>query len=226
MLGAQASQPAIPQLTGPVIDELQLLSPSEKQNLESYIRAQQNIAQLEVWITRSLGGNDIAPVAYAAVQKWKLGTEKRDNGILLLVAPNEKRMRIEVGRGLEGNVPDILAGRIVDQILRPAFRQNHFYEGIRLALEKIVALASGDKAALAASPETDPNSGNGISGIFFFLLIFFVFIFMARRRRGIFWGGSGWGGGGWSGGGGGFGGGGGWSGGGGSFGGGGASGSW
>jgi uncharacterized protein len=138
---AAAAEKTIPQLTGPVIDEMHLLNAEETKLLGDYILSQKDIVQMQVWIT-SLDGGDLEKISYRAASKWALGTEKSDNGLLMLVAPQEKRMRLEVGRGLEGAIPDILAGRILDTIARPNFRANQYYLGIQTSLEYVVALAS------------------------------------------------------------------------------------
>jgi uncharacterized protein len=225
----------IPYLSGPVIDEAHLLKANEKAELESYIRQQQDLMQLQVWIISSLDGDSIERVSYAAAQKWQLGREKKNNGLLLTIAVQDRRMRFEVGRGLEGSLPDILAARILDYVIRPAFRAGRFYEGIRSALDKAVTLVSGGEDAaklregLSRQGKGEQLNGRGLAILFVFFIVIFIMQTFSRRRygygNGMYWGGGG--GGGWgSGGGSSWGGGGGWSGGGGSFGGGGSSSSW
>ncbi len=220
----------IPYLSSPVIDELGILSANENRELSEFIQSQKNLIQIQVWVT-SLEGESIEGLSYRAATKWALGTEKRDNGILFILAPNEKRMRFEVGRGLEGDVPDILAGRILDNIARPQFREGRYYQGIRGSLDQLIVLAAGGTQAeeLKKHLAKPQRSRKGLPA--WLTLLIFVFVMgagflqslMGHRFRGSrnhYWmGGSmgGWGGGG---------GGGGWSGGGGSFGGGGSSSSW
>jgi uncharacterized protein len=220
------AEKAIPFLSSPVIDDVGILTIMEKRQLSEYIQSQKNLIQMQVWIT-SLEGESIEGLSIRAAKNWALGTEKRDNGILMLIAPAERRMRIEVGRGLEGDIPDILAGRILDLIVRPKFRENKFSDGIREGLNELVVLASKGPQAEEAKKylSEEPDNHKGIPFpfiVFFFLIIIFNLIF-GRRRRGFFssgyYGGGGWGGGGGSSGGS-------WSGGGGSFGGGGSSSSW
>ena len=225
----------IPFLSGPVIDEARLLKVNEKAELESYIRQQQDLMQLQVWIFSSLEGDSIERISYEAAQKWKLGREKKDNGLLLTIAVQDRRMRFEVGRGLEGSLPDILAGRILDYVVRPAFRGGQFFEGIHSALEQAVTLVNGGEDAaklregLSGRGKEEKLNVRGLFILVIFFLVIFIMQSFSRRRygygSGIYWGGGGggWGSGGgssWSGGGGG------WSGGGGSFGGGGSSSSW
>jgi uncharacterized protein len=117
----------VPYLSGPVIDEAHLLKANEKSELEAYIRQQQDLMQLQVWIISSLEGDSIERLSLAAAQKWQLGREKKNNGLLLTIAVQDRRMRFEVGRGLEGSLPDILAARILDYVIRPAFRAGRVY---------------------------------------------------------------------------------------------------
>lgn len=220
------AEKAIPYLSSPVIDDVGILSSSEKESLADYIRTQKALLQMQVWVT-SLEGESIEGLSIRAAKQWALGTEKRDNGILFLIAPAERRMRIEVGRGLEGDIPDILTGRILDLMVRPSFRQGQYAMGIRQALEELVVLASGGPQAEKAKEElSKESSGLKVGGLFqiiLFFVLFFLFGGLSRRGRygssGIWYGGGFGGGGGSSSSGG-------WSGGGGSFGGGGSSSSW
>lgn len=216
-----------PYLSGPVIDDLGMLNASEVRQLDQYIREQKDLVQMQVWIT-GLEGEAIESVSYRAAKEWKLGTEKGDNGVLLLVAPKEKQMRLEVGRGLEGDIPDILAGRILDYVARPNFREGRFFKGIFDSLQEVVVLAGKGPEAGKLREKLTEKPGRKFD--FFtivqiiFVLLFLRPLFWRRRRSHGLWavGSSGF----WGGGGGGFGGGGGWSGGGGSFSGGGSSSSW
>lgn len=228
------SELEIPYLSGPVLDSAQLLTPAELAQLEGVIRNQLPAAQIQVWTVKSLEGEEIDQVSIRAVDKWKLGVKGKDNGALLLIAISERRMRIEVGRGLEGVVPDALAGRIVDRILKPHFRNREYAQGIQGAVEAIGELArseqpgalKGDAAALVGHSKREIPMG--ILRVLFPFLFFGIILLLrilgggggSGFRRGG-WGGGSWGG--WSGRGGG---GGGWGGGGGGFGGGGASGDW
>ena len=158
--------------------------------------------------------------------KNKIGTKKNDNGVLFVVAKNDKKLRIEVGYGLEGALPDALASSIIRNVVVPYFKQNDYYDGISSGINAIILATKGEYKA-----EKQTHSRDHVSGVtILFLIIFLFFNFFRRGRRGFggpfFFGGLGGGGfssGGFSGGS--FGGGG-FSGGGGSFGGGGASGGW
>jgi uncharacterized protein len=124
----------IPELSGPVIDEVGLLNSEEANQIANLIRALQPQVQAQVWIFSELDGEPIEGLSIRAAEKWKLGTAKNDNGLLILVAVTDRRMRIEVGQGLEGDIPDAFAGRVIDQVVKPAFRSKNYYEGFVKAL--------------------------------------------------------------------------------------------
>ncbi len=240
-----------PPLTGRVVDAANILSPEIEAQLTT------KLAQLETETTRQLvvttlqdlQGYDIADFGYRLGDHWKIGQKDEKNGIILIVAPNDRKVRIEVGPGLEGIVPDVLASRIIRNAIVPRFKANDYPGGIVAGTDAIIGLIKlppGEamkQAKQSQQQKRGSNDGVDIGTILFWLFIFFFVILpvispiiFGRGRRGrrygngpvIIWGGgSDWGGGGsgW-GSGGGFGGGGGFSGGGGSFGGGGASGDW
>lgn len=228
--GAQGAEFKLPRLTGPVLDTVGYLTPRDYQQLSQllYQLNERNIVQLQVVIVPDLQGLPIETVSLQMVDKWKLGDKKRDNGVLFLISDREKRLRIEVGQGLEGAIPDVIAKRIIEDQVAPYFRQRQMSEGVMVGALSIVHLADKEFAdqAAPAVPQTKKKLGSGAILLIVFLLIIFNLIF---GRRGMFLGGGGYrGGGGFGGGlgGGGLGGGGGWSGGGGGFSGGGASGGW
>jgi uncharacterized protein len=212
--------------------------------LEQFERDTSN--QLLVWIDRKVPENFVLEdFTVRAYQKWRVGQEKQDNGAVLFVFSDDRKLRIEVGYGLEGVLPDITAKRIIEDEIVPRFRAGDYPGGIESGVDAMIAATKGEyKGTGKTVDERSRNRGlpiQGCAGPLFFLLIFIILPMLARRHRRAWrtFGGSGWwtggggfggfGGGGWSGGGGGGwsgGGGGGFSGGGGSSGGGGASGSW
>ena len=212
----------VPRLTGPVVDEANLLSSATKNSLESllYRYKSDTSNQVQVLIVESLEGDAIENFSIQVTDKWKLGDEKKDNGVLFLVAVKDRKLRIEVGQGLEGELPDILAGRIIESV-KPYLKSGNFDEGIYVGTELIIKSLKGEKIPAAASGR------KGIPFIQLFVMILVVIWFMLNK---FFWFlpfmGGGRRSGGFYSGGGGFSGGGGWSGGGGGFSGGGSSGSW
>jgi len=206
--------------------------------LEQFERDTSN--QILVWIDRKVPENfTLEDFTVRAAEKWKAGQAKTDNGAVLFVFVDDRKLRIEVGYGLEGVLPDITANRIIQGEIVPRFRSGDYPGGIEAGVDAMIAATKGEYKGTGTT--VDEQSGRRglpkLSGCIvpaLFLLIFFVLPLLARKRsrRGRTFGGSGWwmGGGGFGGGGGGGGfsggGGGSFSGGGGSFGGGGASGSW
>lgn len=219
----------VPALTGPVMDQVNLISPQTKNRLEQSIRQLQQTEQIQiqVFITQSLNNEDISSVAIQIFDKWKLGDAKTDKGLLFLIAPNEKKLRIEVGQGLEGDLPDIRAKRIISDIVRPYFQRGEFDLGILQGVASIQSYvaAGGTDLNAEGQQQQQPRAGKKSSGggawVFFLLIGLWILIFMISPATGlqilfmVMSGGRG-----------GRGGGGGWSGGGGSSSGGGASGDW
>lgn len=220
----------VPVLQGPVMDQAGLISPAHQVEIEELARRYQNqgVAQIQVLTLPDLQGESIDQASIAITDQWKLGTAEKDNGILLLVSLNPKKIRIEVGQGLEGNIPDVIAKRIIRDVMAPYMREGDPSLGIKMGVYEIASYIDPN---VEQAPARGKRSARGKIDLFvtviMMLAIFLSFIF-PRRRQSFF----GRGRGGWSGGGvgglGGFGGGtgGGWSGGGGGFSGGGASGDW
>lgn len=240
-----ATAPAqdFPPLTGRVVDRANILPPAAETQLTQRLAALEASTgrQLVVATLPSLQGYEIEEFGYQLGRAWGIGREGEDDGALLIVAPNERRVRIEVGYGLEGMLTDALTGQIIRREILPRFRQGDLSGGVvagtnaLLAQLQLPAEEARANAAAAAEREGDGSSA-GLWIWLAFILIFFVLPMLGggrgrrRRRRGMpvmLWGPGlgGWGGGrGFGGGGGGFGGG--FSGGGGGFGGGGSSGGW
>ena len=178
-----------------------------------------------------LGGEEIEPYANALFRHWKLGQSQKNNGALFLIAPQQRRMRIEVGYGLEGVLTDITAKLIIANAAAPRFKKGDYDGGVTSAVDDIVTALTTDKADWKPEmkPQGDASDGDFVTPLLAFLFILFFIWRLNRRGRRT---GGAWivpfNTGGWSsgGGGGGFSDGGGFSGGGGSSGGGGASGSW
>lgn len=225
----------LPELTGPVVDQMDLLRPLEKEQLERMLTKMYETGriQMAVFITRSLEGLDIESYSISVAEKWQLGRKGQDQGLLMVIAPAERRMRLEVGYGLEGDITDAFSRQVLDDVVVPYFRKQRYGDGLMLATQaiaeklKLEGLDAPVKNPLAkSSGRSTPAKLIVLLFLIFWLMLFFRGLFLP------FGAGSGWGyrgrnGGGFGGfGGGGFGGGGGFSGGGGGFGGGGSSSSW
>jgi uncharacterized protein len=230
-------------LTGRVVDQAGVMTAQSRSDVEAKLKDIEDKSgiQLVVATVKSLQGGDIETYANQLFRFWRLGEAKKNNGVLLVVAPTEHKVRIEVGYGLEGTLTDALSSVIISSAIIPRFKSNDFSGGIERGVDGIISVLSGDTAdwqpkvdVRADDPSADINKLFPI--LFFVLTIIFVRYlmgsvhgtpsgtFVRRGGRTVFvpYVGGSWGGG-FSGGGG-FGGG--FSGGGGSSGGGGASGGW
>lgn len=227
-LGSWAqAQFKVPTLTGPVVDQVGYLTRGDRQELMQllYDFNKRGKAQVQVLIVPDLQGYPIEQVSIQITDQWKLGDKTKDNGVLFLIAAQERAMRIEVGQGLEGAIPDITAKRIISDQVIPLFRAKRFSAGVVVGVHEILRLADQE---FADQNNLQEKSDGGDIPILVFVVLFIIISILGRFGGGrgrYYHGGGGWGGGGGLGGGG-FGGGGGWSGGGGGFSGGGASGNW
>lgn len=223
----------VPTLTAPVVDQADVLSPNLKSDLDTALK---NIKasggpQITVLVVSSIDPLTIEEAAIRVAKKWGLGTADKDNGVLLMVAYKERKVRIEVGQGLEGDLTDAYSRRIIDQNIVPAFRSGDYDAGIAGGIQGILLrmdppLVLEDylsRKHMIEKPRQGLRDGRIYLIVLFLLLIFFLGPYIGggggRGYRG-----GGYYGGGFGGSGGGFGGG--WSGGGGGFSGGGSSGSW
>ncbi|ATQ41196.1 TPM domain-containing protein [Caulobacter mirabilis] len=245
--------PTFPKLTGRVVDDANILSPATEQALTEKLKTLEDTTgrQLVVATLPSLQGYEIEEYGYQLGREWGLGAKDRDDGALLIVAPNERKVRIEVGYGLEPVLTDALSSVIIQSAILPKFRDGDMEGGIVAGTDAILQQLSlpDDQAKAVVAKAADQGREVDGGSLAPFVVLFIVFMVIAniigafsrrRRRRsglgdvltgavlGSLLGGGrdhdDWGGGGWGGGG--WSGGGGFSGGGGSFGGGGASGGW
>lgn len=225
-----AAAPSFPALTGRVVDQAGLLPPRHEQELTTKLKALEDKTtnQFVIVTLKSLGGYEIRDYGYQLGRHWAIGQKDKNNGVLLIVAPKERKVSIEVGYGLEGTLTDALTKLIIENTILPRFKDGNMSLGIRNGADDLIRAISGEAQQVMTRIEKDKKTESLIVGIIF--IIFFgvaLFIMLSnlfgtsagsnRRGRSRGWSS---GGGGWSSGGGGF------SGGGGSFGGGGSSGSW
>lgn len=221
---------------GRVSDYAKILKPEEISTIEAILLnyERETTNQIVIAIFKSLEGWDIEDFSIRLAEKWKIGQKGKDNGIIIVVAMKERKVRIEVGYGLEGVVPDITARQIIDREIAPHFRKSDYFNGLRNGVDALIKAIGG---------EYKVEKGKSGEVIVALIILFIVMVFLLQILAGLsygltytrskgrwhrrysvwdsFWGGffGGWGsGGGFSGGG--------FSGGGGSFGGGGATGSW
>jgi len=136
----------VPPLTARVTDQTGTLDSAQAQALEAKLAAFEKSkgSQFAVLIVPTTGDETIEQFSIRVVDQWKLGRKGVDDGALLLVAKDDRKARIEVGRGLEGVIPDAIANRIIDEDLRPKFREGDFAGGLQGALDRMIGLVNGE----------------------------------------------------------------------------------
>ena len=165
----------IPQLKGYVNDYADIISPSAEQRLEEELRSfeQTDSTQLVILTIPSLEGEVIEDFSIRVADAWKIGQAVKDNGIILLVAKEDKKMRIEVGRGLEGRLTDLVSGRIIDLAIKPGFKRGDYDQGFLMGVSALIDAARGE---FKAEDEQIPDRGKGHAPIFTFLIFIIVFL--------------------------------------------------
>lgn len=160
--GAIFAQTDIPYMTGRITDNAEILSPETIQSLseilkEHEIRTSNQIAVLTV---STLNGEAIEDYAVRVFEAWKLGQKEKDNGILIVVVPDDRKMRIEVGYGLEGTLPDGKAGRIIRHVMIPKFKKGDYDGGIAAGVRAVInVLEGGEMPQSELSSEPDEEKG-------------------------------------------------------------------
>lgn len=176
---AFAQDVPVPALTSPVTDLTQTLTAEQRASLESRLRAYeaQKGTQIAVLIVPTTQPETIEQYSIRVADQWKIGRERADDGVILLVAKNDRAVRIEVGTGLEGALPDVLASRIISQVIVPRFRQGDFAGGINEAITRIIALLEGEPLPEPERrfPERAPQGFGGLGNALPVLLMF-VFV--------------------------------------------------
>jgi uncharacterized protein len=184
LLAVVAAAADLPALTGRIVDNARLLDAGTAAELESKLadlEAKSGI-QLVVATVPSLGGEEIEPYANRLFRAWKLGEKTRNNGVLLLVAPTERRVRIEVGYGLEGTLTDALSQVIIANAITPRFKAGDFADGIRRGVDDIITVLTTDASEwqkrpslrVDASPQHQGINKLALAGIALFLVLMIV----------------------------------------------------
>ncbi len=181
----------VPALRSAVTDQAGILSPATRQQLESALRQLQSVGgtQLAVLTVPDLAGLTIEQASIRVVDAWKLGGEQSDSGVLLLVARDERKVRIEVGQGLEGSLTDAYSKRIIDEAITPLFRQGDMNGGVTIGVYQIARLTNPDidlrpylEGQLGRAGARSRSDGGPFQTIFFGLLMLAVF----SMRMGFF----------------------------------------
>ncbi len=165
LAAAAASAADVPYLSGRVVDEADILSPATREKLTATSKAHedQTTNQVVVLTVPTIGGESIEEYANRVFETWKLGQKGKDNGVLLVVVPNDRKLRIEVGYGLESALPDVDAARIIRNQITPRFKADDFDGGVTDGLEAIVARLEGRGGAVGdAGGTASPSTAKGI----------------------------------------------------------------
>ncbi len=170
--GFASAEIAVPYLSSRVVDLAEMISPAGEQALEAELAQLEKDkgAQVAVLTVPSLEGEPIESFALRVAEAWKLGQQKQDNGAILVIARADRQMRIEVGYGLEGAIPDVIAKRILSERLTPRFQAGDFDGGVAEAVSTLDGLVRGEPDAL---PEESSSSGGGMN-LFVVLFVGFV----------------------------------------------------
>jgi uncharacterized protein len=183
--GRAVAAPVLPELSGRVVDSAGLLSAGARAELDLALEAfeAKTTDQIVVVTVSSLQGYPIEDFAVALGRKWGIGQKGKDNGVLMLVAPNDRKVRIEVGRGLEPLLPDGKAGTIIRQTILPAFRRGDFAGGLKAGVADIQAALTKDPAELEARSKRPPPpiDYSGYVVLALWLAIFAFVIYMQIR---------------------------------------------
>jgi uncharacterized protein len=184
------AQVEIPPLRAPVTDLTGTLTQDQIATLEQRLRTfeQQKGGQIAVLLVPTTQPETIEQYSIRVAEAWKLGRRDVDDGVLLVVAKDDRAVRIDVGYGLEGALPDVLANRITDQVIVPRFREGDFYGGVTAALDRIIAVIEGEPLPEALRrPQERAPEGMG-SALPVFLMLLFVVSGLLRRMFGAFGG--------------------------------------
>jgi uncharacterized protein len=169
-----------PPLTGRVVDQADVMTAESRSDIEAKSKDLEDKSgiQLVVATVQSLQGSDIETYANELFRFWRLGQAQKNNGVLLLVAPAEHKVRIEVGYGLEGTLTDALSSVVISSAIIPRFKTNDFSGGIVSGVDGIVSILSGDTADWQPTVGVRPDDqfGTGLFVVLFFIFIFIIII--------------------------------------------------
>jgi uncharacterized protein len=168
----------VPALKGRVNDYAQILSPATIQQLDNALSyfEQQESTQIVVLTVPTLEGDSLEDFSIRVAESWKIGRKKLDNGAILLVAKQEKKLRIEVGYGLEGKLTDLASSQIIRDVIAPQFKQGNFDQGVIDGVTAMMAAVKGEFDIKASPPPRKNTQNNDLGSLIMPLIIFFVVV--------------------------------------------------
>lgn len=169
----------VPPLKGRVNDYAGILSPATAQQLEAMLENFEatDSTQIVLLTVPSLEGDSLENFSMRVVESWKIGQAKLDNGALLLISKNDRKLRIEVGYGLEGTLTDLTSGRIIRDVIRPRFKEGNFDQGVMDGLSAMMAAVKGE---FTASPSSNKQRQSNVDPGAFFIMAIIVFSILGR----------------------------------------------
>jgi uncharacterized protein len=183
-LFALAEDRPIPALTGRVVDETQTLTEEQKRALAAKLQAfeQRKGSQIAVLITGTTFPEPIESFSIRVADTWKIGRKVVNDGILVVVAKSDRVMRLEVGYGLEGAIPDAMARRLIDEVFIPGFREGNFYEGLDAGVDRMIKVIDGEPLPEVSQPKAGRGDLRSIES-YFVLFIVATLAFGGLLRR-------------------------------------------
>jgi uncharacterized protein len=181
-----ASALEVPALKSRVNDYADMISPEAESLLEERLKSfeMSDSTQVVILTVNSLEGDALEDFTIRVAEKWKIGQTKKDNGVILFASKNDRRMRIEVGRGLEGVLTDLLSGRILDNVMRPKFRAGDFDGGFLDGTGSIIDACRGEfKNDSPAGSSQGGGSSTGNLPIIFFVLLYIVILAVSKISK-------------------------------------------
>ncbi|RDJ20588.1 hypothetical protein DWF00_08080 [Bosea caraganae] len=191
--GVAAAEPSYPALTGRIVDNANLISAEARGRIEQKIAAHEakTSDQVVVATLPSLQGVTIEEFANGLFRHWQLGAKSKNNGVLLLVAPNERKVRIEVGYGLEGALTDALSKVIITTAVAPKFKNGDFAGGIEGGVDAILSILAGDAEEWQRKAEIRDDESSFSENLAVIMVMIFIVILIVSILRGLKQGGGG-----------------------------------
>ena len=163
----------LPALTGRVVDETGTLTPQQRGALEAKLQAFEKSkgSQIAVMITGTTFPEPIEPYSIRVADAWKIGRKGVDDGLLIVVAKSDRVMRLEVGTGLEGAIPDATARRLIDEVFVPGFREGNFYEGLDAGIDRLIKVIDGEPLPEVSQSSAGRGNPRSIESYFVLFLV-------------------------------------------------------
>lgn len=181
-----AAQAPIPRLSGRVVDQAGMISGSAERQITQMLEdlERTDSTQIAVLTIASLEGESIEGFGIRVADAWQIGTAAQDNGAILIVSEADRKIRIEVGYGLEGSLTDLIAGRIVDNVISPAFKSGNFDEGFLNGVQAMTQVVSGEYEGTGSLPGEQSSSSTSSGGMIFWIVPFIIFAMISSGARG------------------------------------------